>query len=228
MIAKYLKKLISNTLQLSDMPFFIRKLIDPDTFKRELFVLDCANKTKKNGLILDAGAGECQYKKYFNNHYYIGIDLGIGEQQWNYKNLDVICNLKKLPFKDNSFNSILCIQVLEHVDEPQIVLNEFYRVLKQNGTLYLSVPQGWCVHQAPFDYYRYTNYGLRYLLGKAMFKIDYINPTTGYFGYLANRLIFFPKIVFWNIKKKTIRFYYTTFRNLIIYNFCFIVTHNIK
>ncbi|MGB4268087.1 MAG: class I SAM-dependent methyltransferase [Spirochaetota bacterium] len=206
MIRQYFIKIMTNSLQLSQLPGFIRKNIDPDTYKRELFVRLCANETKKNGIVLDAGAGECQYKKYFTNHKYIGTDLAIGQDSWNYNNLDVISNLEKLPFKNCTFDSILCLQVLEHVKEPQNVCNELYRVLKVNGNLYLSIPQGWCVHhQAPNDYYRFTNYGIKYILEKSKFTIDFIKPTTGYFGYLANRLIFFPKIVFWKIKNKTIR-----------------------
>lgn len=205
MILKYLKNITTNSLQLSQLPASIRKLIDPDTHKRELFIIQCAHETNKNGIVLDAGAGECQYKKYFNEQTYIGIDLAVGEKQWNYGNLDIISNMENLPFRDDSFDSILCIQVLEHVKEPQIILNELYRVLKKNGYLYASVPQGWCVHQAPFDYYRYTNYGIKYLLEKADFKVDCINPTTGYFGYLANRLLFFPKFTFWTIKNKFLR-----------------------
>lgn len=197
--------MLKNSLQLSMLPVCIRRFIDPDSYKRELFILECANETKYGGLILDAGAGECQYKKFFTNHTYVGIDLGIGQQDWNYHNLDVISNLENLPFKDNSFDSILCIQVLEHVKEPLLVLQELNRVLKNDGQLYLSVPQGWCVHQAPYDFYRYTNYGIHYLLDKSHFTVDYIKETTGYFGYLANRLLFFPKIIFWSIRNVYVR-----------------------
>ena len=203
---RMIKKITSNTLQLSDLPDCLRKYIDPDTFQRDLLIRECASETPANAFILDAGAGECQYKKYFQKNNYVACDLGIGEKSWDYKKLNVISNLEKLPFKDNIFKSIICIQVLEHVKEPQFVLNEFYRVLQHNGYLYLSVPQVWCVNQAPFDFYRYTNYGIQYLLEKANFSIQYIKPTTGYFGYLANRLIFLPKITFWTIKSKFVRF----------------------
>ena len=82
MIQNSLKKLFNNSLQLSDLPLFIRKLIDPDTLQRELFVIQCANETKINGKVLDAGAGECQYIIYNDDVYGAGlvtkhlIDLG--------------------------------------------------------------------------------------------------------------------------------------------------------
>jgi len=80
-----------------------------------------------------------------------------------------------------------------------------FRVIKPGGRLCLTAPQGWGVHQAPFDYFRYTHYGLRYLLEKSGFNIVTITPSCGYFGYLSNCLTMLPKTVFWEIKKKWLR-----------------------
>ena len=114
--------------------------------------------------------------------------------------MDILGDLASLPIKEGIFDTVVCTQVLEHVREPKEVLCELCRVLKTGGKLYLSAPQGWGVHQAPHDYFRFTCYGLRHLLEKAGFMVLSITPSCGYFGYLANRLTVLPKAVFWDIK----------------------------
>lgn len=105
---------------------------------------------------LDAGAGESPHKKLFSKHKYVAIDAACGNSNWDYGNLDIICNLDKIPIANDEFDGIICTLVLEHVCQPQSVLNEFYRILKPGGLIYLSAPQGWGIHQAPHDYFRFT------------------------------------------------------------------------
>ncbi len=119
--------------------------------------------------VLDAGAGECAYKKKFDRHCYTGVDLGIGDAHWNYSQLDAIADLIALPFRGASFDAALNIVTLEHVREPAVVLAELCRVLVPGGRLLLVVPHEWEEHQVPHDYFRYTRYGARYLLEKAGF-----------------------------------------------------------
>jgi hypothetical protein len=75
------------------------------------------------------------------------------------------------------------------VSEPGRVLREIARVLAPGGSLLLIVPQEWEVHQAPHDYYRYTRYGVRYLLGQAGFTDVHVYPCGGYFRLLSRRLL---------------------------------------
>lgn len=187
------------------IPPSIRRLIDTESFAIKQFVLSVSKELPAGAKILDAGAGETPYKKFFNKHKYLAVDTKWGDSDWDYSNLDLIADLTKLPLKDETFDAVLCTQVLEHLQEPEKVLRELWRVLKKGGIIYLSTPQGWGVHQAPHDYYRYTCYGLQYLLEKVGFKIIYIKPAGGYFKYLANRLTIFPKMMFWKIKNRLIR-----------------------
>ena len=191
---------------LSVIPSSLRRLIDPNSYRIDQFAASLSRDLVPASKVLDAGAGEAQYKKYFANYSYTAIDTKWGDFNWNYSNLDVVGNLKKLPFSKDIFDGVLCTQVLEHVNEPSKVIKEFHRVLKPGGVLYLSAPQGWGVHQAPHDYFRFTHYGLKYLLEKAGFEIKSTVSSCGYFGYLANRLTIFPKTLFWQIKKKMFRF----------------------
>lgn len=188
------------------IPSSFLRFIDPTSYRIEQFAASLSRDIMPASKVLDAGAGETPYKKYFANYSYTAIDTKWGDTNWNYINLDVVGDLKKLPFSKDIFDGILCTQVLEHVNEPTDVINEFYRVLKPGGVLYLSAPQGWGVHQEPHDYFRFTHYGLKYLLEKSGFEIKSTASSCGYFGYLANRLTVFPKILFWQIKQKITRF----------------------
>jgi SAM-dependent methyltransferase len=187
------------------VPVFLRSLIEPTSGRIAAFVEQVVDQTNPNSLILDAGAGESRHKTLVKNRKYIAIDAAWGDLNWNYSGLDVIGDLTKLPFDANTFDCILCIQVLEHVADPQMAINELFRALKQGGYLCLTAPQGWGVHQPPHDYFRFTNHALRFLFKKSGFEIIQLIPICGYFGYIANRLTVLPKVLFWQIRNKLLR-----------------------
>jgi SAM-dependent methyltransferase len=186
-------------------PDFIKRYIDPVTYEIDTFVISVVNASGVGNRVLDAGAGECRFKPRLKNKSYVAIDAAWGDATWNYSQLDAVGALDRLPFTSGVFDCVICTQVLEHVQEPQLVLNELFRALKQGGVICLTAPQGWGVHQAPHDYFRFTNYALQYLLEKAGFESLSITPSCGYFGYLANRLTVLPKQLFWHIKKRWLR-----------------------
>lgn len=150
--------------------------------------------------VLDAGAGECAYKGRFGAHRYTGVDLGIGDSKWNYAELDALADLTALPFRDGTFDAVLNIVTLEHVREPAVVLAELCRVMAPGGRLLLVVPHEWEEHQTPHDYFRYTRYGVDYLLERAGFETMEIRPVGGFFRLLSRRLLnalqFFPGPLF--------------------------------
>ncbi len=146
--------------------------------------------------VLDAGAGEGQYAGLFREHRYTGVDLGIGDGAWNYGQLNAIADLLALPFADQTFDASLNVVTLEHVREPAKVILELHRTLRPGGRLLLIVPHEWEEHQQPHDYFRYTRYGVRYLLESAGFREIRIEPVGGFFRLLSRRLFnaaqFFP------------------------------------
>ena len=139
--------------------------------------------------VLDAGAGEGPYRHWFGHCRYAGVDLGIGDARWNYAGLDVQGDLSRLPFPDRAFDALVNIVVLEHTRQPDVVLAELGRVLKPGGRLLLVAPQQWEVHQQPHDYFRFTRYGLEWLLTEAGFSGWRLEPMGGYFTLLARRLL---------------------------------------
>jgi SAM-dependent methyltransferase len=139
--------------------------------------------------VLDAGAGEGQYRHHFARHRYLAIDLAVGDHTWDYSRLDVLADLTALPLATGACDAAIHIVTLEHVPEPARVLAEIARSLAPGAPLLLVAPHEWEVHQAPHDYFRYTRYGLRYLLEGAGFTAIDIQPAGGYFRLLARRLL---------------------------------------
>lgn len=180
------------------IPEWIRRRIETDIFVLDDFIKESATTLPNGSLVLDAGAGQGQYKDYFSHTRYIGADLAVGDSSWDYSNLDVFCDLIRLPFPTNTFDAVVCTQVLEHLPEPKIFLAEISRVLKPNGRLFLTAPQSWHQHQKPYDFYRYTSFGLKYLFSQNNLEPKSIEPMGGYFWYLSFQ---FQNINYWLFPK---------------------------
>jgi SAM-dependent methyltransferase len=167
---------------------WVRERVCVDDYQLAQFVHQAASQIPPGSLLLDAGAGEGKYKSEFAHTRYIGVDLAVGDIEWDYGGLNATSDLISLPFDHNTFNAVICIQVLEHVSEPLAVLKEICRVLEPGGRLFLTAPQSWHKHQKPHDFYRYTSFGLRYLAEKAGLEIEFIQPMGGYFWFLSVQL----------------------------------------
>jgi len=139
--------------------------------------------------VLDAGAGEGRYAHCFQRQRYCGVDLAIGDVAWDYGRLDAVADLTALPFRTGQFDAAIHIVTLEHLAEPARALAEIARSLAKGGLLLVAAPHEWEVHQAPHDYFRYTRYGLRYLLETAGFEVCDMRSAGGFFRLLARRLL---------------------------------------
>lgn len=141
------------------------------------------------GKVLDAGAGRLAYKNLLLNYAdsYESVDF----KKINL-NIDYIADLEKLPMPDGTYDSIFCSQVLEHVPNPDKALAELYRVLKKRGILILTVPHLGYLHNEPYDFYRYTKYGVLHLAKRNRFKIIELQSCGGLFtfnNYLISNLL---------------------------------------
>ena len=86
------------------------------------------------------------------------------------KHIDIFGPLNHIPRPDNTFDGIVCIAVLEHVDAPHTVVSEFYRVTKPGGYVVASVPFLQPEHKVPTDFRRYTKDGLKLLFEDVGFQ----------------------------------------------------------
>lgn len=143
------------------------------------------SKLKKyaRGDLLDAGAGTLSYRHLIK-------DAGCSYKSIDFKQthpeLDHVGDIQAMPFGDSSFDTVLCVEVLEHVPYPAKALTEFYRVLRPNGTVIITVPHIGYLHNEPYDFYRYTKYGLEVLLTDAGFHILSIEPSGGLLAFLQH------------------------------------------
>lgn len=133
------------------------------------------------GRLLDAGAGHLPFRHIATQYCteYRSLDL----RQWH-PDLDYQGDVQRMPLPDSSFDTVVNLQVLEHVPDPLAALREMRRVLKPGGKLIIAVPHLDYLHNEPLDFYRYTKYGLRTLLERAGFRILHLEPVGGFFSFL--------------------------------------------
>lgn len=151
------------------------------------------NTSAIKGVLLDLGCGnKTPYKPFFMKYAttYIGMDW----QQSPVENIDIVADLNKtLPLSDQCIDTIVSLSVLEHIKEPQQLINEMFRLLKNEGNLIIQVPWQWSLHEMPHDYFRYTPSGLYYLLQKSGFSEIKITAQSGIFTTIILKINYFIK-----------------------------------
>ncbi|PYS55988.1 MAG: hypothetical protein DMG13_01995 [Acidobacteria bacterium] len=168
------------------LPDFIWRVLDPFEAVVSGRLSAFAAELADNSLVLDAGAGESRYASVFKRHRYVGLDSALGDASWDYSRLDIIGDLESIPLSTSAFDAVVSVVVLEHTREPKRVIAEMARVTRAQGKLFLVVPDQWEVHQIPNDFFRFTRYGVEYLLGETGFRVLHIEAVGG-FGWLMSR-----------------------------------------
>lgn len=154
------------------------------------------------GVVYDFGCGTRPYETdimQFADRY-VGVDWS---NTLHGLDADVVANLNEpLPIEGSIADTVVSFQVLEHLSEPQTMINEAFRILRPGGRVFLSVPFQWHVHEAPYDFYRYTCYGLEYIFKKSGFVDIKVEPVTGFWtmwllklNYQTARIIRGPKFL---------------------------------
>lgn len=114
------------------------------------------------GRLLDVGAADQWLRSHLANHVdYVSLDYPPTGRDLYGACPDVFADAACLPFADGSFEGVCCLEVIEHVPHPAAVFSEISRVLKSEGRAWISVPFLYPIHDAPFDFRRFTEFGLR-------------------------------------------------------------------
>lgn len=171
-----------------------RNLLD-----RQIWVMNALSSLPNGSKLLDAGAGECQYKKHCTHLNYVSQDFcayegtgnnkGLQTGKWDITGIDIVSDILEIPQQDKSFDYILCTEVFEHIPDPISALKEFYRLLKDGGELLVTAPFNSLTHFAPFHYYSgFNSYFYEYHLKKLGFEIIEISANGNISEYLAQEV----------------------------------------
>ncbi len=148
------------------------------------FLVRAGQAVEPGQLVLDAGAGRAPYRDLFAHARYETADF-LAVKGKKYVQPDYVCDLTEIPVDEGRFDHVVLTQVLEHVPEPERVLAELHRVLKPGGTLWLTAPFFYAEHERPYDFFRYTQFGLRRLLESVGFEVLEVEWMEGYLGTLS-------------------------------------------
>jgi SAM-dependent methyltransferase len=149
------------------------------------------------GTVLDAGAGDLNGRRLLAPYCskYVSIDIERRSPELDY--LGDVRDMKQ--FADESFDTVYTSQVLEHVAEPWRALGEFHRVLRPGGRLIVQVPFLGGLHEEPYDFFRYTPFGLRSLLESAKFTIAAERRQGGLFAFITHPFSYVLVLSLWNV-----------------------------
>jgi ubiquinone/menaquinone biosynthesis C-methylase UbiE len=149
--------------------------------------------------ILDAGAGEQQFKRFCSHLNYVSQDFaqydgngdnkGLQTGNWKREGLDIICDITSIPEPDKSFDAILCTEVFEHLPNPMLAISEFSRLLRPKGFLIITAPFCSLTHFSPYHFYTgFNRYFYEAHLVQQGFKIVDQQANGNFFEYLAQEV----------------------------------------
>ena len=154
-------------------------------------------KKYAHGKLLDAGAGSLNLRVWLESNCSQYISLDISDERGE---VDTVGDIQNMPqVSSDQFDTVFSSQVLEHVPEPWKAIGEFHRVLRQGGTVIISVPHISGLHEEPHDYYRYTPYSLRFLLQHYGFEIKEELRLGGLLSFLFHPISFVLVLSFWPV-----------------------------
>lgn len=131
------------------------------------------------GVLLDVGCGVKPYEKIFAPFVekYYGTEYS-STSGFRGNRADVAGDAERMPFADASVDTILCTEVLEHVKNPETVIEEFARILKSGGVIITTAPFFYPIHDS-YDFFRYTDTGLAAIMKRYNLEIEKVEPLSG-------------------------------------------------
>ena len=170
-------------------------------YERDDFVVAELKKIPANKLILDAGCGSQRYRPCCSHLSYKAQDLGRytadvkkiigsdgvgGAEGYKYGALDYVGDIWDIKEQDNTFDAILCTEVLEHIPYPIEAIKEFSRLLKKNGQLILTAPSNCLRHMDPYFFYSgFSDRWYEKVLKENGLKLESISAVGDYYGWLS-------------------------------------------
>lgn len=153
-------------------------------FHRDL--LDAIHQYAK-GVVLDIGCGNKPYEQAFGAQIskYVGCDI----IQSHLHKVDILCEANNIPLESATFDTVFSTQTIEHVADHQGLVNEAYRLIKPGGFFIVSGPMYWLLHEEPYDFFRFTKHGFKYIFEKAGFEMVEIKSNGGTWATTGQSII---------------------------------------
>lgn len=149
-------------------------------------LIETAVQAHVRGRLLDIGCGDMPYQELFASR---ANQVDTLDREARTEGVTYLGDVQAMTMiSDGSYDSAVCLSVLEHVPDPVQALQEIARILKPGGVLLLSVPHLSRLHEEPHDYFRYTRYGLRALLERTGLQVVELTPAGGLFSFLGHQV----------------------------------------
>ena len=165
-------------------PFFI--------IRRGIYQGIQKHASSMKGDVLDFGCGSKPYEHLFlNAKSYVGVDIEKSGHNHENSKIDYFYDGRSLPFKESEFDAVVSFEVLHHLFNLSEITKEIHRVIKPGGNLLITIPFAWDEHEQPFDFARYTSFGITSLIEEAGFHVISVEKTTKYVEAVGQLMIAF-------------------------------------
>ncbi|MGH8474709.1 MAG: class I SAM-dependent methyltransferase [Methylococcales bacterium] len=183
----------------------MKKILDPNEFRRNQWLSETLSILPVGSRILDAGAGELRNKSPCSHLEYVSQDFcryqgegdgkGLQAGKWATEQIDIVSDITAIPEPDASFDAILCSEVFEHLPDALKALDEFIRLLKPGGKLIITAPFASLVHFAPYHYVSgFSRYWYEHHLPLRGLNIQSLVANGDWFAYCRQELLRLPVI----------------------------------
>lgn len=177
--------------------YLLKKKFAFNQTNRDSWIKSQSKQIGKGLNVIDIGAGSAPYRNLFQHCEYKTQDLAkLKDDQLRgykgYTQIDIVSDITNIPVGDESFDVILCTEVLEHVPHPVLAIKEFSRILKKGGILLLTAPLGSGLHQEPYHFYGgFTPYWYEKFLTENGFQISNIESNMKFYSFFSQEYIRF-------------------------------------
>jgi len=172
---------------------------------REAWLEQALQQVPAGSRILDAGAGQLKYKKFCGHLNYLSQDFaqydgrgdgsGLQTGSWDQSQIDIVSDISNIPEPDGSFDAVMCIEVLEHLPNPLLALQEFSRLLRPGGQLIVTAPFCSLTHFAPYHFCSgFNRYFYETHLPRYDFTIVDFQENGNFFEFLAQEVRRIPVV----------------------------------
>jgi len=165
---------------------------------RVKWIENTLSKIPAGSKLLDAGAGECQFKKFCSHLKYVSQDfaqytgegnIGLQTGTWDNTKLDIISDITAIPVENGAFDAVMCTEVLEHVPDPVAALKELNRVLKPGGYLLITAPFASLTHFAPYHFASgLSRFFYEHHLKEMNYNIEDLTHNGNYFEFIGQEV----------------------------------------